>query len=242
MTSPIDLLAQTLAARDRLRKSERSRLEALPVRPQEFRRGETIVEVGSRANESCLLGSGFAGRTTYLRSGSRQLSAVHIPGDFVDLHVFLLKVIDHSIVALTDCSVLFVRHTELRKLIEEEPHLGRMLWLLTTIDAAIERAWIACLGRLSAGAHLAHLICELYVRLDLIGMVEDRAFIFPITQGDISDMLGISPVHTNRIVQSLRREKMIEWANGRIKLLDFDTLADFGEFHPRFLNLIQEPR
>ena len=157
---------RSLERRDSLSDEEVRVINDLPGRPAVFNAGEEIVMEGSRPKDSCLVTSGFAARSQSLRSGETQITAVHVPGDFVDLHSMVLKVMDHSVVALGPCKVAFVPHEKIKEVTERSPHLARLFWMSTTIDGAIQRTWITCLGRRSAEQHLAHLICELYVRLE----------------------------------------------------------------------------
>ena len=105
--------------------------------PAVFAAGEEIVMEGTRQKESCLVTAGFAARSQSLRSGERQITAVHVPGDFVDLHSMMLKVMDHSVVALGPCKVAFVPHEKIREATEKNAHLGRMFWLSTTLAWAL---------------------------------------------------------------------------------------------------------
>ena len=238
----ISPLLRFLRRRDRIGPEEQAQIEALPKRVQLFRRGDEIVRQHSRPGESCLVTEGFAARLLHMADGKRQITAVHIPGDFVDLHALLLKVMDHSVAAVSDCRVAFVPHAALVQLVERLPHVGRLFWMSTTIDAAIQRAWIGCLGRRSAVMHLAHLICEIYVRLHAVGLAKDHRMGFPITQSEMSDILGLSVVHVNRVAQELRRTGLITWVKGEVVILDFDRLAAFADFDPTYLSLGQEPR
>lgn len=185
---------------------------------------------------------GLTARSLYIEEGKRQISAVHIAGDFVDLHGMLLKVMDHSIVALSDCKSAFIPHASLLDLIDKEPHLGRLLWLSTLIDGAIQRAWITSLGRRSAAAHLGHLICELHARLAAVGLAKDGRFEFPINQTSLADMLGLSLVHANRSLQVLRATGWLQWQGSEVAIQNFKALAEFSEFDPIHLNLVKEPR
>lgn len=241
-TAEASPLLRYLQRRDRLSLEEQALIEALPMRPHRFRRGEEIVAQGSRPLESCLIIEGFAARLLHMADGKRQITAVHIPGDFVDLHGLVLKVMDHSVAAISDCRAAFVPHTAIIQLAERSPHLGRLFWMSTTIDAAIQRAWIGNLGRRSAVMHLAHLICEMYLRLEAVGLAGGNCMGFPVTQAEMSDILGLSSVHVNRVAQELRRTGLITWARGEVTILDFDRLADFAEFDPTYLNLMHEPR
>ena len=116
---------------------------------------------------------------------------------------------------------------EALEITEQEPHLARLLWLSTLLDTAITREWVVGMGRLTSAQHLAHLICELYVRLKIIGHA-DRSFALPFTQSDLGDALGLSVVHVNRKLQELRGAGLVEWRDGRVKIKDFDRLAELA--------------
>lgn len=233
---------RSMERRDSLNDEEVGIINDLPARPAVFAAGEEIVSENARTRESCLVTSGFAARSQSLRSGERQITAVHVPGDFVDLHSMVLKVMDHSVVALGPCKVAFIPHEKIREVTERSAHLARLFWLSTTIDGAIQRTWITCLGRRSAEQHLAHLICELYVRLEVAGVASDYVFEFPVTQVQLGDVLGLSVVHVNRKLQELRGANLIEWRDGRVRIIDFDRLAKLAEFDPTYLSLRRESR
>jgi CRP-like cAMP-binding protein len=154
-------LIQKLERRDALSAQERQVLADIKLVLRHFRAKETIVARNFPLSESVLLLDGFAGRVITLKNGKRQITALHIVGDFVDLHSFVLKRVDHSVEALTPCRVATVQHADLEKITETFPHLTRMLWLSTVIDGAIHRAWLGAFGR-PAIARIAHLLCELF--------------------------------------------------------------------------------
>jgi CRP-like cAMP-binding protein len=189
-----------------------------------------------------LLVKGFAARYKVLQSGKRQITAIHVAGDFVDLHGFLLKKMDHAIVALTPCTIATVAHDTLREITERHPHLARLLWLSTLIDSAIHREWLVAMGRRSAREHMAHLFCELYLRLQLVGLTKDNSYEMPITQAELGDTLGISTVHVNRVVQELRGDGLITWRGNRLTVDDWDRLQEVAEFTPTYLSLFKERR
>ncbi|MBL8584662.1 MAG: Crp/Fnr family transcriptional regulator, partial [Rhizobiaceae bacterium] len=157
----LESLFLNLGQHDVLTEAERARLAAAISRERPVGVGQDIVSVGTRPGYSTLLSEGLAARYKLLSDGSRQITALHIAGDFVDLHAFLLKVMDHGIVALSPCMVAYAQHGDLKTITEEAPHLGRLLWLDTLVDGAIHREWIVAMGRRSKDGHLAHLICEL---------------------------------------------------------------------------------
>lgn len=212
------------------------------MRKVRFRPDEDIVAEGSRPQESCLMLHGLAARSQSVSGGGRQITALHISGDFVDLHAYLLKTMDHSVVAMGPCEVAFVPHSAIRSVTEQSHHLGRLFWLSTVIDGAIQRTWITCLGRRSVEQQLAHLFCELYRRLEAAGMARDFRFELPLTQAQLADVLGLSVVHVNKKLQQLRNTGLVEWKNSTVRILDYDGLAALAEFDPTYLSLRNEPR
>lgn len=240
--SGLSYLINALAGRDRLTDLDSALIVNLPHRRRVFPKGSQLVIEHSRPGESCLIIGGLAAREVYLSDGSRQISALHVPGDFVDLHAFLLKLMDHSVVAITECEAVFVSHSDLLRVCEASSHLTRLFWLSTVIDGAIQRAWIASMGRRSPAAHISHLICEMYLRLRVVGLVENDAFDLPIAQYDLADMMGLSVVHVSRTLKDLRQTNTFTWESGKVHMRDFSSLAKAADFDPTYLNLIQEPR
>ena len=201
-----------------------------------------MVHQGESPIHSTLMLWGFSARYTMLSDGKRQISAVHVPGDFVDLHSLFLRPMDHSVLALTDCQVVEVPHALLREISETHPHLTRLLWTLTVIDAAIFRQWLVASGHLPAVGQISHFFCELWTRLSVVGLTEGRCFDLPINQGDLGDVMGLSSVHVNRCLMTLRRNGLLEWTGGRVTILDWNELQALAEFDPEYLNLDQRPR
>ncbi len=194
-----------LGKRDVLTDQERDRLIGAFSSERIYAPGRDILMEGDRPTASQLLLEGVSGRYKVLANGGRQLTAVHVPGDFMDLHGFLLKRLAHGVVALSECRVALVDHETLRDISETAPHLSRMLWLDTLIDASIHREWIVAMGRLPADAQLGHFLCEMFKKLELVGQTEGHGFTLPLTQMQLADVLGISVVHVNRSLQSLRK-------------------------------------
>ncbi len=242
MHAAIQLLIRNLGTRDSLSAGEIELLGSLQVREESYERGRTFIAERSRPEWSCLLHTGLSARAVDLPNGTRQLTALHIPGDFVDLHGFTLKRMDHSVVAISACSVVFVRHSELKVITERAAHLARMLWLSTTIDAAIQRRMTALLGRHTPLERLGHLLCEAHTRLETVGLVSEGKFQFPITQAELADLLGLSVVHTNRTVQDLRSTGLVKWLGSEVSVTDFERLCRLSRFDANYLNLWVEPR
>ncbi|MFC1459512.1 Crp/Fnr family transcriptional regulator [Microvirga arabica] len=235
-------LIRKLEKFDRISDAERQLLERAAVRQRTVAKGEDLVQEGSRPSESLFLITGFAARYSLLRKGKRQITALHVPGDFVDLHSFLVKKMDHSVMAITACTVGIVPHDALRAISETQPHLTRVLGVNIAVDAAIHRQWIVSIGRQSALEHTAHLFCELFLRLQAVGLAEDYSFKLPLTQAELGDTLGLSTVHVNRVIQEMRAQGLITWRGETVVIEDWPRLQQIAEFDPTFLSLEVEPR
>ena len=172
--------------------------------------------------------------------GRRQITAFHVPGDFADLHSFLLKKIDDGVGALTPCRVALVAHSDLREITREYPYLSRLLWFTTLVDGAVHREWMTGIGRLPARERIAHLLSELAVRLNTVGMVDDGSFDLPISQAELADATGLSYVHVNRSLQTLRKNELITSNGIRTTVNDWKRLTAFSQFDPDYLHVGQQ--
>jgi CRP-like cAMP-binding protein len=226
-----------LARRDALDDDERRALAMVPVRREAFDDGAVVIEGGRAPEESCLLIAGMAMRVHRIGAGERVVSALHVPGDFVDLHAFLLRHLDHDVVAAGPCRVEFVPVEALREITRTSPHLTRLLWLCTLIDAKIHRVWIATGAALLAPQRVGHLICELHARLGVVGLAEGDRFDMALDQRGLAEVLGYSVVHTNRAVQDLRGRGLLVWEGGTVALPDPGGLAAFSGFSADYLEL-----
>jgi CRP-like cAMP-binding protein len=240
--SATEFLIRKLEERDVLSAEEKEVLSSALSRPRSVKADEDMVREGDRPSESILIVDGFASRYKVLQSGRRQITAIHVPGDFVDLHGFLLKKMDHAVGTLTPCTIATIPHDKLRDITERYPHLTRLLWLSTLVDSSIHREWLVAMGRRSAREHMAHIVCELFVRLELVGLTQGDTFQMPVTQAELGDTLGISTVHVNRVLQELRGEGLITWRGEKLTIHDFERLKEVAEFDPTYLSLSHEPR
>ncbi|CDX20470.1 Transcriptional regulator, Fnr-type [Mesorhizobium sp. ORS 3324] len=231
-----------LGQHDALSDEEKGLLTGAMSAEKYFLTGEDIVPEGSRPTYSTLMVDGLAARYKVLEQGGRQFTSLQVAGDFVDLHAFLLKTMDHGIIALSPCHVVVAEHRMLRAITEQAPHLTRLLWLDTLVDGAIHREWIVAMGRRSKTSHLAHLICELFVRLRVVKKAGDMNFYLPLSQAQLADVLGLSVVHMNRVIGRLRRMNVINWVNHVVTILDWEHLVAIAEFDPTYLSMSSEPR
>lgn len=201
------------------------------------RADQMVVRSGEELSVSLLLLDGWLARSKDLAGGERQVTELHVAGDFADLHGFALKRLDHDVMSLSDCRIAVVPHERIREITEDHPRLARIYWFATNMDAAIERELTLSLGQRSAISRMAHLFCELYVRLDVVGRTRDGGYEFPLTQREISECLGLTVVHANRTLQELRRRGLVEFENRRLRILDRRGLEGLAEFDPAYLYL-----
>jgi CRP-like cAMP-binding protein len=205
--------------------------------PRSFSPGEEIMAQFASPTSSTLILAGLSARVVTLQGGQQQVTSLQTPGDFVDLHSFLLQRLDHSVVAVGECLTATVSHPDLRRITDASPQLARGLWFLTVTDAAVHRQWLTVVGRREAAGRAAHLLCELYLRLEDVGLAADGRFELDLTQAMFGDALCISTAHANRTIQLLRRAGLVRWTQRTVEILDWDGLASEAEFDPTYLNL-----
>ncbi|HET7085135.1 MAG TPA: Crp/Fnr family transcriptional regulator [Rhizomicrobium sp.] len=182
-----------------------------------------------------LILDGFACRYKSTAEGSRQIMAYLLPGDFCDMHVFVLKQMDHSIATISPCTVVDIPREQILKLLER-PRLSLALWCAALVDAAVLREWLLNVGQRHAAQRLAHVLCELLLRLRIVGLA-DKSCELPLSQTDLADTIGTSTVHLNRVLQELRRAKLITWKGDTLAILDIDKLMKFSGFNPNYLHI-----
>lgn len=235
-------LLMKLRARDVLTGGEeellRDSIATVETAPQD----KLIVKAGVTLSQSILLVEGLVCRYKDLADGQRQIMEIHVPGDFIDLHGFLLKRLEHHLGSLTPVRLATVPHEKLRAITERHPHLARMLWFSTLLDAAIHRERILSVGRRSAISRIAHLICELYLRLEVIGLAEDGRYRLPLTQTDLADASGLTAVHVNRMLKQLRDQNLLTFRHGDVVIHEWDRLQRLAEFDDGYLYLERRPR
>lgn len=222
--------------RDKLDSVELGALEAAMSGVQRVVARKLMVRRGDRVRHSLLVVEGLVCRYMDDREGARQIVAMHVAGEFVDLHGFPMGRLDHDVAALTPVTVATFEHAALEGLIRAHPHLGRMLWFSTLLDAAMHREWIFRLGRLDAAGRVAHLFCELDAKMAMAGLTGgDGRFALPITQADLAESCGITPVHVNRVLRSLRETGLLLFRDGMAEIQDRARLRALGEFDPAYL-------
>lgn len=238
----IEKLLLKLRARDDVAPEEEEALRGLVQGTREVAADRVVIREGELLDSAVLLLEGLMCRYRDMRNGARQISELQIPGDFLDLHGFTLKKLDHNVMSLTPARMAIVPHERLRAVTESYPHLTRLLWMSTNIDAAVHREWMLSIGRRPALARLAHLFCELHFRFDVVGMTNGGSYPLSLTQADIAECLGLTPIHVNRTLMELRHSGAVEFRSRRVTIHDFDRLMRVAEFDPIYLHLDKRPR
>jgi CRP-like cAMP-binding protein len=219
---------------------ERRVLENLPMQVVAIKADQDIVREGDRPSRSCLILSGFACTYKVTVQGKRQIVSFNLPGDVPDLQSLHLKVLDNSVSTISQCSVGFIPHEALRDICDRYPRIAAAFWRETLVDAAIFREWVMNVGRRETYNRMAHVLCELQVRLRAVGLAQDHSCDLPITQGEFADAIGVTNVHVNRVLQQLRADGLIALSGDRLNILDWEKLKQVGEFDPTYLHLENE--
>ena len=213
----------------------------LPHRKKTINRNGYIAREGEKTTHSCLLVSGFAIRHKIVAEGARQIVAIHMKGDLVDLQNSFLGTADHSVQVLTDAEVALIPREAVKELAFARPRVGMAMWFDTLVDASIFREWIANVGRRDAHTRIAHLLCEFSLRLKVAGLGEATDYELPMTQEHIADCTGLTPVHVNRTLKLLQTENLISRRSSRaISIGDWNRLANAGDFNSNYLHLHED--
>lgn len=220
-----------------LTDEDRAVLRDLSSRTRRIAANQDITMEGDRPEHLHLVMEGFACRYKMLPNGQRQIMAFMVPGDFCDLHVAILGAMDHNIGTGWGCTVVDIPRRVVEDLTEHHPRIMRAMWWATLVDEGTLREWLVNMGQRAADRQMAHLICELLVRLQTVGCASTNGFEFPISQKDLADTLGITPVHTNRVLQELRSKGLIIWKGKQLHIPDVNELKAFAEFDPNYLHL-----
>ena len=222
-----------------LEEADRAAFLALPFELRQIEANRPISREGERDPGATLVLSGLAFRHKITVEGARQILSVHIPGDFVDLESALLRIADHSVHSLTRCEVAVIPRAAIVELIEKHARLAHAMWIDTLVDGSVYREWIVNVGRRSSRSAMCHLLCEFARRLEVAGLAGEAGYELPMTQEQLADALGITPVHVNRILRDLDREGMIERERRFVRVPSWEALRKAAGFNEAYLHLDQ---
>ncbi|MFL6744833.1 MAG: Crp/Fnr family transcriptional regulator [Sphingomicrobium sp.] len=237
---PLERFLRDVDSHARLPDEDRAALLALPLRVRRLDSGSYLVREGVVPGVCSVLAEGYAFRQKMTGVGARQILAVCIPGDAVDLQNIFLNISDHGVQMLTRGVVADLPRDGLQQLVLNRPTLGRALIQLTLIEASILREWVVNVGRRDARERIAHILCEFAVRLESRGLMLDHGFELPMTQEQLADAAGLTPVHVNRVLKGLESDGLITRQRRFIHFSDWRALQDAGDFSRRYLHIAAE--
>ena len=239
---PGSAVASKLEAFARLSADDRSALAQISRNYRYVDARRDLISEGDKPRYVHLMLDGWACRYKTLPDGKRQIVSLFVPGDFCDVNVYILKYMDHSIGAITRLKVATISPDEMSALTENRPRILQALWWHELVTAAVQREWTLNVGQRSAYERLAHLLIELYIRLNAVGRARNGRCDFPLTQNDLADATGLTAVHVNRTLQELRRDRLIELERKQLQILDLQRMMDLAMFNPNYLHLDHEGR
>ena len=234
----LEPMVRKLAYWGKLDGADEQALLALPHRMKRLERHAYVARERERTTHSCLMLSGFSIRHKIVAGGARQIVAIHMKGDMVDLQNSFLGIADHSVQMIVESEVALIPSEALKTLAFERPRIGMAMWLDTLVDGSIFREWIANVGRRDAHTRLAHLLCEFSLRLKIAGLGKSNQYELPMTQEQIADCTGLTSVHVNRTLKILEAEGLIQRRSSRtVTIGDWKKLAEAGDFDSTYLHL-----
>jgi CRP-like cAMP-binding protein len=230
-------LGRKLCGSRMISPDEVNALRALPMRTQRLKAGASVVTEGQLVSECGVLISGYACRHKVAKDGGRQIVSFHVAGDLLDMQHLWLETADHNVQVITDANVAFVPVTALRQLVEEHPALGVALWRDSLLDASVFREWVLNVGRRDAKTRIAHMLCEFVARSEAAGLGGPSDQVIPMTQEHIGDATGLTPVHVNRMLRTLREEGALKGSGRDLQVADWKCLKQSAEFRGDYLHL-----
>lgn len=239
-TGNLRTFVDRLARHSLLGEAEKDCLLSLPVRQRQIDTNRDLVRQGENVEYACLVTSGFLARCDQAPEGKRQVVALHIPGDMVDLHAAVRPMFTTGLQTLCPTTVLQVRHSDLRAAAADHPCIAEAFWRECSAEMSIMAQWVVNVGRRCASARLAHFLCETAWRLGAVNEGASASFHFPLTQSHLAEITGMTTVHINRTLGVLRgvgttvRKK-------RVTITHWPTLVAAGDFDARYLELVSRP-
>lgn len=217
-------------------------LGKLPYREVEVDGGTELVAQGVASRSAAVIAAGWAVRTRELPDGRRQIINFLVPGDIAGLSAGILHVADHSVVAITNMRIAVVSLENLARQLSDNARLFAALCWMVAQEESIVAEHLVDMGQRKSVERMAHLILELLVRLEAVGLAEDNSFVFPVSQELLGQALGISLSHVNRTLQRLRAAGLIQFRSRKIVVRDRTRLLAACKFDRTYLHLASSTR
>jgi len=224
-----------------LDKEDIAAIARLPATSRRHEAGQYLLREGDRPKTCAFLLTGFVFRHKIVGDGGRQIVAISVPGDFVDVQNILLDTSDHNIQALTHADVAHVQIEDLVAIAAKRPTIATALWRETLVESSAMREWIANIGRRDARTRTAHLLCELALRCEVMGLGARDTFQLPMTQEQLGDSLGLTSVHVNRTLKTLEDDGLISRTKRLVAVRNWEGLRRAGDFASAYLHIPEKP-
>lgn len=234
---PLQPLVRNLASHAPLDEGDCDALRDLPYTLRTFEPASYLVREGDPPLSCAVLISGFAYRQKLTGDGARQILSIHIPGEPLDFQNTYLREADHSVQMLSRGELAFIPCEALHELARARPAVAHAILIYSLIEASIVREWVLNVGRRNARARLAHVLCEFAIRLEAAGLADGGGCELPMTQEQLADAIGLTPVHVNRTLKTLESEGLISRDRRHVSFPDWNGLREAGDFNQRYLHL-----
>lgn len=232
----LQLLARKLNLHHRLSDLDQQAILRLPHKIRRLEAQSYILREGDRPDRCGVLLEGYAFRHKLTGDGSRQILAINIPGEALDFQNLFLEEADHNVQMLTRGVIADVPREAIEDLVARHFEVGRAILISSLVEASIFREWVVNIGQRDSRSRIAHLLCEFAYRLNAQALHAGDIYELPITQEQLADATGLTPVHVNRVLQALQREGLIERDRRMIRFPNWERMRDVADFNPRYLH------
>ena len=240
MMSVGETLARHLSTFGEMPAADFDAVAALKAEVRDLPRQTDVLRNGDQPTHVVIVLSGLLHRYTIGPEGKRQIHSFYLPNEAPSLETLYIDYMDNNLATVVATRVGLISHDQIYRIIDERPEARKLLWRQTLVQAAIFRQWLVRNSNLPAHMALAHLFCEMFVRADAVGLVENDNCSLPLTQEYVADALGLTAVHTNRTLQALRETGAVEWRSGQLTVFDWPKLCDVARFDPAYLHLLSK--
>lgn len=245
MISEIDphgLIAKSLSEHSPIQVFDNEALGRLKARTRTFESGSYVCREGLSFSDYAFVISGYLFRQKQTFDGYRQIVSMIIPGDIVNPENRFANNLDYNVVCAERSSIVYVQKSEFESLIDAHPFIRLALDLRTTAEARQLREWLLNIGGRSARTRVANFLNEFAARTKLRGLSDGLRFFLPMSQEQIGDSVGITPVHVNRSIRSLAQSGLINYTNRNYEIIDLNGFRQAGQFSEQFLSVNDSPQ
>ena len=234
MERRLSIFADRLASHTRLHAEERAILGALTGKVEHLRAHHPIALAGDAAASVTLVLEGLCARVEMPTATKRQITGIYVEGDIPDLYTVFQPETNASMETLTSAVIVRIPHDVIRKVMRSHPALTEAFARQIVFDGAVTAEWLTNVGAREGRWCLAHLFCEMAVRLGRV-VGNSFSFAFPVCQEKLGEACGLSAVHVNRSLMALRDSGLMHMKGGGVHVRDWKSLTVAANFTGRYL-------